>query len=213
MNDEIDDKSAESTGARSAAPADAPIDPAAEGADAEIEIVDDDGGAKVAALEKKLAEEHDRHLRAAADLDNFRKRARRDVDDAASRGRAEILNELLPAIDALDLALKNANEATPARALIDGVEMVRRQFLTSMKRFGLQPIDAVGASFDPNFHEAVSHIPSALVPAHGVIDELRRGYMLGERLLRATLVVVSSGPPAATEPSAEGGSGEERGDG
>jgi molecular chaperone GrpE len=163
----------------------------------ELEIAfEDDQADALAALERKLGEEHDRLLRTAAELDNVRKRARRDVEDAAVRGRAEVLSELLPAIDAIDLALKNADEATPARAVIDGVEMVRRQFLGTMARFGLTPIACVGNPFDPTFHEAVAQIPHADLPTGAVIEELRRGYLLGERLLRASLVVVSSGAPA-----------------
>ena len=176
----------------------------------ELEIaVEDDQGEEIAALEKRLAEEHDRLLRTAADLDNFRKRARRDIDDAGVRGRGEVLAELLPAIDALDLALKNADEAAPARAVIDGVEMVRRQFLGSMARFGLKPIACLGAPFDPSFHEAVAQIPHPDVPAGAVIEELRRGYLLGDRLLRASMVVVSSGPAADAAPETPAAPGEE----
>jgi len=173
----------------------------ADGGEPELEIaVEDDQGDQMAALQAKLDEEHDRLLRTAAELDNVRKRARRAVDDASARGRAEVLAELLPAIDAIDLALKNADEAAPARAVIDGIEMVRRQFLASMGRFGLKPLACVGAPFDPNFHEAVAQIPHAALPAGAIIEDLRRGYVLGERLLRASLVVVSAGaPPAAAE--------------
>jgi molecular chaperone GrpE len=160
----------------------------------ELEIaVEDDQSAEMAQLEKKLAEEHDRLLRTAADLDNFRKRTRRDVDDALVRGRGEVLAELLPTMDALDLALKNATDEEMVRAMVDGVEMVRRQFLGSMARFGLKPIGCVGVPFDPSFHEAVAQIPHPEVPAGYVIEELRRGYLLADRLLRASLVVVSSG--------------------
>jgi molecular chaperone GrpE len=188
----------------------------------ELEImVEDDQGEEIAALEKKLAEEHDRLLRTAADLDNFRKRARRDIEDAGVRGRGEVLAEILPTIDALDLALKNANGETPARAVIDGVEMVRRQFLGSMARFGLKPIACVGAQFDPSFHEAVAQIPHPDLPAGAVIEELRRGYLLGDRLLRATMVIVSSGaaveaavPDGEPEaPEAPAGPGEENANG
>jgi molecular chaperone GrpE len=172
------------------------------GPDLEI-AVEDDQSAEIAQLEKKLADEHDRLLRTAADLDNFRKRARRDVEDAGVRGRIEVLGEILPTIDALDLALKNSADDISARALIDGVEMVRRQFLGSMARFGLKPIVCVGASFDPNFHEAVAQIPHPDVPTGTVIDEMRRGYMLGDRLLRASLVIVSSGAPAVPDEAAK----------
>jgi len=208
MDDVIDDP------ATSEAPDEAAAEPEAEAQppqpepqpEPEPEIaVEDDQSDAIAALEKRLAEEHDRLLRTAADLDNFRKRSRRDVEDAAVRGRAEVLAELLPTIDALDLALKNADPAASPGAVIDGVEMVRRQFLGSMARFGLKPIECVGAAFDPNFHEAIAQIPNADVPAGAVIEEMRRGYVLGERLLRASLVVVSSGAPEAAPTS--GGEG------
>jgi len=182
----------------------------------ELEIeFEDDRGDELAALEKKVAEEHDRLLRTAAELDNFRKRARRDIEDAGVRGRAEVLADILPTIDALDLALKNADDSAPASAVIGGVEMVRRQFLVSMARFGLKPIACVGNAFDPSFHEAVAQIPNAEVPIGAVIEELRRGFMLGERLLRASLVVVSSGAPAPAPAPADvpGDSGEEGGNG
>ena len=191
---ETDDNSTVSPVAAEAAPNEGEAVAAAEESEPEIVFVDDDGAA-LAGLEAKLADEHDRLLRTAAELDNVRKRARRDVDDAVARGRTDVLNEILPAIDALDLALKSADESTPARAVIDGVEMVRRQFLGSMGRFGMRPIECVGHPFDPTFHEAVAQIPSPAVPSGAVIEELRRGYVLGERLLRASLVVVSSGPP------------------
>ena len=89
----------------------------ADGGEPELEIaVEDDQGDQMAALQAKLDEEHDRLLRTAAELDNVRKRARRDVDDASARGRAVVLAELLPAIDAIDLALKNADEAAQVLA-------------------------------------------------------------------------------------------------
>jgi molecular chaperone GrpE len=176
---------------------DAPLEPAADaepeaGAD-EIEIEPDDR----ADLEQRLAAEHDRLLRTAAELDNVRKRARRDVEEALVRGRAEVLSELLPALDSLDIALSSATATTDTGSLIQGVELVRRQFISGMERFGLKPIDAVGRAFDPALHEAVAQRPSDEVDAGGVIEDMRRGYLLGERLLRASMVVVSTGPASA----------------
>jgi len=222
MDDVTDNPTTSEAPAEAAAPQDdmqpgaqpeAPSEPESE---PELEIaVEEDQGEAIAALEKKLAVEHDRLLRTAAELDNVRKRARRDVEDAAVRGRADVLAEILPTIDALDLALKNADDSAPASAVIGGVEMVRRQFLVSMARFGLKPIACVGNAFDPSFHEAVAQIPNAEVPIGAVIEELRRGFMLGERLLRASLVVVSSGAPAPAPAPADvpGDSGEEGGNG
>jgi molecular chaperone GrpE len=154
----------------------------------------------VAELEEKLAAEHERLLRAAADLDNLRKRTRRDVEDAAIRGRSEILDALLPAIDSLDLALGSSDPDGSAGPVLDGVEMVRKQFLSSMSRFGLAPVEtAVGEMFDPAVHEAVAQIPSTDHPVGEVIEEMRKGYTLGDRLLRAAMVVVSAGQPDQEE--------------
>lgn len=173
----------------------------------EIEVVEDrdeaetedemvaDPEEKIAELEAKLAEEHERLLRTAAELDNFRKRARRDVQDAAARGKSEVLLALLPALDSLDLALKSTTEDATAASVLEGVQMVRKQFLGSMAPLGLQPIDSGGQQFDPNFHEAVAQTPSPDHEAGEVIEEMRKGYMLGERLLRASMVVVSAGKP------------------
>jgi molecular chaperone GrpE len=150
-------------------------------------------------LERRLAAEHDRLLRTAAELDNVRKRARRDVEDALVRGRAEVLGELLPALDSLDIALSSGAANADAGSLIQGMELVRRQFLSGMERFGLKPIEALGQTFDPALHEAVAQRPSEEIQTGGVLEDMRRGYLLGERLLRASMVVVSSGPAAGQE--------------
>jgi molecular chaperone GrpE len=159
-----------------------------------------------AALEQKLAEQHERLLRTAAELDNVRKRARRDAEDAVVRGRAEVLGEVLPALDSLDIALSSATATADAESLVQGMELVRRQFLSGMERFGLKPIEAAGRPFDPAVHEAVAQLASDEVAAGEVLEDMRRGYLLGERLLRASMVVVSAGPapaPAGAAPEAD----------
>lgn len=196
-----------------------------ESAEEEPEVVDDDKdddelvrdpNETIAELEHKLVAEHERLLRAAADLDNLRKRTRRDVEDAAIRGRAEVLGELLPAIDSLDLALGSSDHEGPAGPVLDGVEMVRKQFLAAMSRFGLAPVEtAPGDAFDPVVHEAVAQIPSAEHELGAVIEVMRKGYVLGERLLRPSMVVVSAGPPAEQEegsPAAEEAAGSDADD-
>lgn len=189
-----------------------------EGAPEEVEIVDDDGSSdgaadneqeaelrdpveQVAELERKVHDLTDRLLRTAAELDNVRKRARRDVQNATVQGRTDVLQALLPVIDAIELALKNADPDGPAVSIVEGVEMVRRQFLSSMEPFSLKQIESVGQGFDPNFHEAVGQIPSTDYPAGQVIDEMRTGYLLGERLIRAAMVIVSQGAPEESEPA------------
>lgn len=155
---------------------------------------DRDASLRLSELEKQLKDERDRLLRTAADLDNTRKRAKRDVEDAVVRGRQEVLREILPVVDSVDLALGSADPEGPAKPVLEGVEMVRRQFLSATERFGLKPIESVGKAFDPNVHEAVSQLESHEHPAGQIIHEMRRGYLLGDRLLRAAMVIVSAGP-------------------
>jgi molecular chaperone GrpE len=170
----------------------------------EIEVEPDDR----AELEQRLTAEHDRLLRIAAELDNVRKRARREVEEALVRGRAEVLGELLPALDSLDIALSSAQATADTGSLVQGMELVRRQFFSAMERFGLRPIDAAGQVFDPALHEAVAQLPSDTVSVGSVLEDMRRGYLLGERLLRASMVVVSTGPRPDREDPPAPGSGE-----
>ena len=171
----------------------------------DTKIVDDDDNSEndevvedpdeiIADLERKLEDEHQRLLRTAAELENVRKRCVRDVSNAIIRGRIDVLNSVLPTIDALNLAIKSGGgDDGPARAVLEGVSMVRKQFLASMEQFGLKPIETLGKSFDPVFHEAVAQIPSEDHDSGEIIEEMREGFMLGDRLLRASLVIVSSG--------------------
>jgi molecular chaperone GrpE len=165
------------------------------------EEVVEDPAARVAELEAKLAAEHDRLLRAAADLDNLRKRMRRDLEDQRARGRAEVLHEILPAIDSLDMALSTAKPDGQAESILRGVEIVRRQFLTAMEKFGVKPIESVGAPFDPNVHEALTQIAHDTVAPGHVVQDMRKGYMLGDRLLRAAMVIVAKPRPVEDAPA------------
>jgi|GEM_PF-58199 len=168
-----------------------------EATSADEEIIADPA-AQVAELEQKCAEERDRYLRAAAELDNFRKRTRRDIEDARHRSRAEIIEELLPAFDSIDMAMRSITVTDENKAVYEGLIMIKRQFLTAMDRFSLKEIPAKGLVFDPTVHEAVGYVPSTDVPTGNIIAESFTGYMLGDRLLRPTKVIVSSGPPEAS---------------
>ncbi|MBN2801914.1 MAG: nucleotide exchange factor GrpE [Deltaproteobacteria bacterium] len=146
-------------------------------------------------LNNQLKEEKEKYLRSLADMDNLRKRCRRDMEDARLNGRISVLSEMLPALDSIDMALKSIEPTEATQAVYDGLVMVKKQFLTPMERFELKVVEAKGAIFDPSVHEAVSYIPSMEVDANLIIDEMRTGYTLGERLLRPSMVVVSSGKP------------------
>ena len=136
----------------------------------------------------------DQLLRTAADFDNFRKRARRELDDAQKRGREELLRELLPVFDNLERAVLHAEQASDAKAVADGVGMVLKQFVDTLGKIGIRRVPTVGSTFDPNLHEAIQQIETKDHPAGTVVAEVQPGYALGDRLLRAAMVVVSKGP-------------------
>ncbi|OVE75163.1 nucleotide exchange factor GrpE [bacterium E08(2017)] len=136
----------------------------------------------------------DQLLRLRADFDNFRKRTMRERSEIYQRANEDLMEELIPVLDHLDLALKAAGEHGTDDSFVDGIKLVGEQFITALGKHGLEPIDAESGTFDHNIHEAISHIPSDEVAEDGIVAQVRRGYMLGGKLLRAAQVVVSSGP-------------------
>lgn len=156
----------------------------------------------LAAARKEAAEHYDRYLRAVADLENFRRRAAREKEEQRLYASGRLLEDLLPVVDHLALALTAARQpnAEP-KAVIDGVDLVLQQFKTALAGHGLAEISpAAGQPFDPHRHEAIGHQPSAGTPAERILSVVRPGYLLNGRLLRPAAVVLSSGPaepPAA----------------
>ncbi|HNX36533.1 MAG TPA: nucleotide exchange factor GrpE [Kiritimatiellia bacterium] len=139
----------------------------------------------------ELALLKDRFTRLMADFDNYRKRQAREREDLIKRANEELLGDLIPIVDHLELALsKTADQSSP---FVTGIKLVYDQSLNLFDRYGMQPIDAKGKPFDPSFHEALSQMNSATVPANVVIDQFRRGWLLAGRLLRPAQVIVSSG--------------------
>ena len=139
-------------------------------------------------------------LRLQADFENYRKRVLREKDGLYQRANADLLEELLPVLDHMDLAFQSASDADMDNAVVHGVKIVADQLVVTLSKFGLEAVDAEGIEFDPNVHEAISHLPSPDVAENFVVAQTRRGYKLGSRLLRAAQVVVSSGSP---EPAAD----------
>ena len=132
----------------------------------------------------------DRLLRTAAEFDNYRKRVDRERRDLADYTAADMVSEMLPIVDNLERALAAAAEADPLRK---GVELTLKQMLDLLRKRGVKAIEALGADFDPNFHQAVIHEPSSEHREGEVIEELQRGYLLGDRLLRPAMVKVAKG--------------------
>ncbi len=145
------------------------------------------------------ADEHwERLLRTTADLENFKKRAARERQEAIKFANASLFEKLIPALDNFDMALAAANNAEghSMESLKTGIAMIHTQLKAALTDSGLEEIDATNQPFDPNFHEAVSHQESAEVPEGQVLQQLRKGYKLRDRLIRPASVVVARKPPA-----------------
>jgi molecular chaperone GrpE len=184
-------------GAPAAGPEPAPTAASAEATSPEVPLTPE----QIAALQAKAAQadEHwDRLLRAKADLDNYKKRAARERHDAVRFANLVLIEKLIPALDSFDMALAaaNATEGTALASLKTGIAMVHSQIKSVLTEAGLQEVDAAGAVFDPQLHEAVSQLESADVPEGQVLHQLRRGYKLHERLIRPATVVVARKPAA-----------------
>ncbi len=145
-------------------------------------------------LQADIAAVNDRLLRLQADFDNFRKRTARDRAEQHLRALEDLMRELLPVVDHFEMGLATATKQGIDPSVRQGFGLVLDQFRGVLARFGLAPVEAVGTSFDPHVHESVAMIPSEQHPRDTVVEETRRGYTLGGRLLRAAQVVVSSGP-------------------
>lgn len=164
-------------------------EPAASGADP----------ARAAALEQELAEAKDRTLRVAADLENFRKRALKDREEAHHFGHQNLVKDLLPSVDNLERAVDHARESgeESASGLLEGVELVLRELHSVLAKHGVTPIEALGQPFDPALHEAMAQVPDGSQPPGTVVEVFQRGYQLRARLLRPARVVVSKRPDEA----------------
>jgi molecular chaperone GrpE len=144
------------------------------------------------------AQEHwDRLLRTTADFDNFKKRAAREKQEAIKYANESLVQKIIPILDNFEMALAatQTSAAADIKSLQDGVAMILAQLKNTLIETGLEEVDATGKPFDPNFHEAVSQQESAEVADGQVLQQLRKGYKLRDRLLRPATVVVAKAPP------------------
>jgi molecular chaperone GrpE len=154
-----------------------------------------DSTALIAAAKKEAADNYDRFMRTAADLENLRKRTLREKEELRLFSASRVLEDLLPVVDNLALGLAAAKQSNAdLKTLTGGVDMVLTQLKSALGNHGLKEINPAGQPFDPHQHEAISHAVSAEVPAEHVLTVVRTGYALNGRLLRPASVVVSSGP-------------------
>jgi molecular chaperone GrpE len=144
-------------------------------------------------LQRQRDEYYDLLLRKSAEFDNYRKRVDRDRQTLSDAAAASIIEELLPLMDDLERALKAEGGAEGGESYRRGVELIHRQLGEILRKRGVRPIEVLGADFDPYYHQAVTHEPAEGRREGEIIEEFRRGYMLGDRLLRPSMVKVAKG--------------------
>jgi molecular chaperone GrpE len=163
----------------------------------EVESVED----RLKAAEVRAEENHDRLLRVTAEFENYKKRAERDINDFRKFANESFIKETLPIVDNLERALeipKGDSEATP-ESMREGVEMTLKGLLSCLKKYGVVPVESLGKQFDPHFHQAVMQEESETRPDNTVSQELQKGYMMQDRLLRPAMVVVSKKPASKAD--------------
>ncbi len=157
----------------------------------ETEAVEETAELDAEKLAVELAELNQRFLRVAADFENYKRRTVQEKEDLTKYSNAKMMGELLPVLDAFQLALKNPGESQEAQNVIKGVEMLYRQIMQVLEHAGMSKIEAVGQPFNPNLHEAIMQVDDDSVPEDTVVEELRAGYVLNERVIRPSMVKVS----------------------
>ena len=162
-----------------------PMDDAAASAEPETRVQE---------LEREVAEQKDRMLRAMAEADNVRRRAQRDAEDRVRYANESLLRELVPVLDNLDRALASARTSKGAESLVAGVELIQRELLRVLERAGVSRYSAVGQPFDPTRHEAIARVVSGDAAPDTVVSETAPGYLLHGRILRPAMVAVAAAP-------------------
>ncbi len=144
-------------------------------------------------LKRERDDLYDRLLRKQAEFDNFRKRMEREKSEYMQFASADLIKELLNALDSFDLAIRTASkDGKGGESTLRGFELISKQLQDTLARFGLKPLEVKGKTFDPNFHQAVATKPTNDVEENTVIEEMRKGYTLNGRLLRPAMVSVST---------------------
>jgi molecular chaperone GrpE len=153
-----------------------------------------DAAADVEELRRQVADKNDRLLRALAEADNIRRRAQRDREEAVRYGAEALLRDLIPVLDNLDRGLEAARTADGSTTIVDGIELIRREFLKVLERHGVSRYSAMGQRFDPNQHEAIARVVSVDKEPDTVVGETVPGYSLRGRVIRPAQVAVAAAP-------------------
>ena len=163
----------------------------------------ENGETQAEALERELGETRDQLMRVAAEFDNFKKRMERERSKLLKYAGETILRDLLTTLDNLDRAVEQGRaagevDAQKLQSMLEGVELTQKGLVATLERYGVEPLNAVGLSFNPDEHDALTMEASAEVPANHVLREFAKGYRFKDRVLRHAQVVVSSGPEKAS---------------
>jgi molecular chaperone GrpE len=173
---------------------------------ADVEAGEDASAEPGAEAQAEAVRLKDALLRTTADFENFRKRTRREFEEARRNGREDLLRALLPVFDNLERAIQSAQRTSDVKAMTEGLTLVQRQFTEALGREGIVRVTTVGRAFDPSVHEAIQQVETNEHSAGTVIAEVQPGYMQGDRLLRAAMVVVAR-PKAPDGANGEGSGG------
>ncbi len=176
-----------------------PTAPDEEPEPSEVERLTED----LAAAREEVQRLEDQFLRQAAETENYRKRVAREKQDAIRHANESLVRDLLPVIDDLERAVEHGRTGGNGQSLLDGVELVLRTCLEALQKHGVTQVTAKGEPFDPEKHEAFAQVETAEHEANTVVDEVHRGYYLGDRLLRPSLVSVAKTPAKQAENTVE----------
>ncbi|NCO58964.1 MAG: nucleotide exchange factor GrpE [Deltaproteobacteria bacterium CG_4_8_14_3_um_filter_51_11] len=157
------------------------------------ELSRDDLLKKLEELRASSEKNHDLYLRAMADIENLKRRFRKEKEDLGRFANESIIRELLPVLDNLQNAISFAQRANASASMLEGISLTLKMLIEVLKKSGVKEIKAVEEAFDPNFHQAVMHEETEEKKAGIVIKELQKGYLLNERLIRPSMVVVGKG--------------------
>ena len=144
-------------------------------------------------MQQELGQARDMMLRLAAELDNYKKRSVRERESLIKYASQGVIQELIPILDNFERAIESANQSKDLDSLTKGVEMIFKQMYDALERKGVSKINALGETFDPNIHEAIAQVASDECPENTVVEELQKGYMLHDRVIRPSRVAVSCG--------------------
>jgi molecular chaperone GrpE len=146
---------------------------------------------EVARLQGEMEQTKDRWMRAVAELENYKKRSAREMEESCRYGNERLLKEVLPILDSMERALAHAQNAENGETFLEGIQMIHRQFLSILERFGVRSVNALNEPFDPSRHEAMIQVESSAHAPNTVVQELEKGYLIHDRLLRPAKVAVS----------------------